>query len=394
MLVVLTERLYYTDCYLSVFDAFVVDRSSDGLRTYLDRTAFYPNSGGQPQDLGQLGGQQILEVIDEDHRIAHVSAAPLQADHVHGEIDWTRRYDHMQQHTGQHALSAVLVQLFGFQTLSFHMGTDVSTIEIGVKELTGRQIDETEQRANAIVREARPVTIAFEEAAVTQGLRKPSGRSGRLRIIEIQGLDRSACGGTHLRSTAEIGLIQIRRVEKIRGNVRVEFVCGIRALRRAKQDFTIASELSRQAAVAIDQLPEHAASVRRRLSEAEKTCQKLTVDLARAEGEALYEKTPPHVDTLRRVLLRVPAIDEAVRAKAQAFTNRGKAVVLAIAAESSGVLVACSADSGFNAGAILKSALAQAGGRGGGSPTLAQGNSPDASVAESLVAALGLDASA
>ncbi len=389
MLVVLTDRLYYTDSYLSSFDASVADRSSDGLRTYLDRTAFYPTSGGQPHDAGQLGGRQIVDVVDEDDRIAHVTAAPVQADKVHAEIDWTRRYDHMQQHTGQHALSAVLVQLFGFQTLSFHMGSEVSNIEIAANELTDAQIDETEQRANAIVREARPVTIAFEEAAAAQGLRKPSGRTGKLRIIEIQGLDRSACGGTHLRSTAEIGLIQMRRIEKIRGNLRVEFVCGIRALRRAKQDFRIASELSRQAAVAIDQLPEHTAAIRRRLAEAEKTSQRLAVDLARAEAQALYETTPPGPDTLRRILLRTPAIDEAVRAKVQAFANRGKAVALAIAVESPGVLIACSHDSGLDAGAILKAALAQAGGRGGGSPTLAQGNSPEPHVLEYLTTALG-----
>jgi alanyl-tRNA synthetase len=264
----------------------------------------------------------------------------------------------------------------------------VSTIELQTKALTDSQIDQAEGRANAIVREARPVHIRLEESQDARDLRKPSERSGTLRIIEIESFDRSACGGTHVRSTAEIGPVQIRKLEKLRGNIRVEFVCGIRAMRRAKQDFRIALELSRLGAVAIDNLPEYAASLRQRLAAAEKDRQKLVLELARFEADALYESTPPANDGMRRVLLQAAAIDEALRSKVRGFIGHGKAVALVIGADPPGVLIAASPDSGVNAGAVLKEALAKFGIRGGGSATLAQGSLPDLAVADSLRAAL------
>lgn len=384
-----TTRLYYTDCYVPVFEARVVDKSEDGRRVYLDRTAFYPASGGQPHDLGFLGDTPVVEVIDEEDRIAHVLAAPIAADALEGRIDWERRYDHMQQHTGQHLLSAVFVELFAFQTVSFHLGSEVSTIELGAKDLSGLQIEKAEQRANEMVREARPVNIRFEDAQDAEGLRKPSAREGQLRIIEISDFDRSACGGTHVRSTAELGPILIRKYEKIRGNLRTEFVCGIRALRRARQDFRILAELARQAAAPIDQLPEYTISLRGRLTEAEKDRQRMALDLARTSGVALHQTTLPTPDGLRRALLRVNSIDDAVRAKVQAFTGLGKAIAIAVASEPAGILIACSPDSGFNAGSILKAALAHGGGRGGGSATLAQGSLPGREVLDSVMGAVG-----
>jgi len=384
-----TERLYYTDCYLSTFSAQIAGMAESGRRVYLDRTAFYPSSGGQPNDWGMLGGRRVLDVIDEDERIAHILESPVDATQVEGHIDWSRRYDHMQQHTGQHLLSAVLVELFQIPTLSFHMGSEVSSIEIGTKEWTPAHVDSVEERVNQIVWEARAVRILFEEAEAVQDLRKPSARTGTLRIIEIEGLDRSACGGTHVRSTAELGPIQIRKSEKIRGHVRIEFVCGLRALRRTRQDFRVLSELARQSAAPIDRLPEQISGLRERLSEAEKERQRTTMELARRDGEALYHSSAPSPDGARRLLLRVPAIDEAIRAKAQAFANGSKAVALALASEGRAVLITVSADSGVHAGTVLKDTLAGSGGRGGGSAVLAQGSLPNDEVAEKLARALG-----
>jgi alanyl-tRNA synthetase len=389
---VATDRLYYTDCYLREFSALAVETADDGRRVYLDRTAFYPTSGGQPHDTGMLAGQTVTDVVDEeDGRIAHVLSGPLLTSEASGQIDWQRRYDHMQQHTSQHLLSAVLLDLFGFRTLSFHMGEEVSTIELGTKELTDAQIDRAEQRANELVREGRPVNIGFESAETVEGLRKASQRSGTLRIIEIVGVDRSACGGTHVRSTAELGPIQMRKTEKIRGNVRVEFVCGIRSLRRAKADFRVALELARAGAVSIDQLPEHVAGLRARLAEADKERVRLTGELARREGQALWSQTAPSIDGLRRITLPVEVIDDAIRGKAQAFVAQGRAIVVALGTQPAGVLVACSADAGVNAGAVLKQVLAEAGGRGGGSATVAQGSLPNPSIAGKLFSALGFD---
>ena len=238
-----TDRLYYHDSYARAFRARVTGSAADGQRVYLDRTAFYPASGGQPSDTGVLDGVPVHEVVDEDDdRVAHLLAAPLSPDALRGErevqgsIDWARRWDHMQQHTGQHLLSAALHELFGMPTLSFHLGAEASTIDLGAAALSPQQVAQAEARCAAIVAAARRVAVRFEEAAEADGLRKASERRGTLRIVAIEGIDKSACGGTHVRSTSEIGLIQIRKLDKIRGNVRLEFVCGDRALRRVRED--------------------------------------------------------------------------------------------------------------------------------------------------------------
>ncbi len=387
-----TDRLYYLDCYLTAFDAQIVESADAGRRVYLDRTAFYPTSGGQPNDTGTLGGVAVQDVIDENDRIAHVLALPLSTGPVQGRIDWARRYDHMQQHTGQHLLSAVFVELLGARTLSFHLGAATSTIELELKELSDSQSDAVEERVNEIVHQAHPVAIRFEEADHVQYLRKASSRTGTLRIVEIEAVDRSACGGTHVRSTVELGPIQIRKSEKIRGNIRVEFVCGGRARRRARQDFRLLSELSKQAAVPPDRLPEHIAALRERLTVAEKSVQRNALELARHEGESLYNTTAPSDDGVRRALLRADLIDDAVRAKAQAFAAKPTAIALVLGSERGAILIAASADSGVNAGALMKETFARRGGRGGGSAVLAQGSVPDAAVTEELIGALGFSA--
>ena len=189
-----TERLYYDDCYLTQFEA-IATVAGEG-RVYLDRTAFYPTSGGQPNDLGTIAGQPVSDVIDEaEGAIAHVTSTPLSPGPVVCNVNWQRRYDHMQQHTGQHLLSAVFSELFGYPTVSFHLGPNLSTIELKVRDLSGKQMDDAEARANAIAAEARPVTISYDNAETAEGLRKPSARTGKLRIVTIEDLDRSACGG-------------------------------------------------------------------------------------------------------------------------------------------------------------------------------------------------------
>jgi alanyl-tRNA synthetase len=251
----MTERLYYDDCYLREFQAKVVDTTDNGTRVYLDRTAFYPTSGGQPFDLGTVGGAAVRDVIDEDDRIAHVLDAPVAPGDVAARIDWERRFDHMQQHTGQHLLSAVLIELFDIPTVSFHMGAVTSTIEVAAPQIDPARMERAEERCAEIVAEARPVSISYEDSSVDLGLRKASARTGTLRIVSIDRLDRSACGGTHVRSTAEIGPVLLRKLEKIRGNVRIEFVCGMRAVRRARQDFRTLSEISRLVSVPSDEAP-------------------------------------------------------------------------------------------------------------------------------------------
>jgi alanyl-tRNA synthetase len=375
----MTDRLYYSDSYLREFRARVVTVEDGGLRVYLDRTAFYPTSGGQPFDLGTLGGARVVEVVDEEDRVAHVLDAPLdlshEAEEVEGKVDAARRFDHMQQHTGQHLLSAVFEELYTAPTLSFHLGAESSTIDLGIASLDADRIARVEGRCAEIVAQARPVMVTYEDAAEVSGLRKESQRSGTLRIVSIADLDRSACGGTHVRSTAEIGPVLIGKTEKVRGNVRVEFVCGVRALNRARRDYRLLSEIGRELSAPFERAPELIAAQSARLKSLEKSSQRMATELATREGRELHEVTAPDADGLRRVTEKGP-IDDAMRARAQAFTAGGSAVFLAICEDPPTLLLAASPDSGIHAGERLKAALAAAGGRGGGNQTLAQGSVP------------------
>jgi len=375
----MTQRLYYDDCYLQEFRANVVETAEEGRRVYLDRTAFYPTSGGQPFDRGTLGGAAVREVVDEEGRIAHLLEAPLAAGEVAARIDWERRYDHMQQHTGQHLLSAVLIDLFKIPTLSFHMGAVTSTIDIETQALDTRKIERVEERCAEIVAEARHVTISYEESTADLGLRKESKRSGTLRIVSITGLDKSACGGTHVKSTAEIGPILIRKLEKIRGNVRIEFVCGLRAVRQARQDFRTLSEISRLVSVPLEETPALVAAQVEKAKTLEKTVQRLAAELAKREGSELFAAAAPDASGVRRVTQRGP-IDDAMRARAQAFAAGSKAVFLAVCEDPPSILLAASADSGVHAGDRVKAAVTAAGGRGGGNQGLAQGSVPSAAL--------------
>jgi len=382
-----TERLYYQDCYLRDFRAHVVEAADDGRRVYLDRTAFYPTSGGQPFDTGTLGGANVVEVVDEEERVAHVLDAPITAGEIDGRINWARRFDHMQQHSGQHLLSAVLEELFKIPTVSFHLGAEVCTIDVTAASLAPRQMEQAEERCAEIVSQARPLAISFEDAAADLGLRKESQRTGTLRVVAIDGIDRSACGGTHVRTTAEIGPVAIRKTEKIRGNTRLEFVCGVRALRQARADFRTLQELSRQLSVPAAEAPALVAAQLERVKTLEKTNQRMAAEIAQREGRELWNATAPDADGLRRMVQRA-AIDDAMRTRAQAFAAEGKAAFLAVSANPPAILLAASADSGIHAGDRVKAAVTAAGGRGGGNQGLAQGSLPAAADLEAIVSNL------
>jgi alanyl-tRNA synthetase len=269
--------------------------------------------------------------------------------------------------------------------VSFHIGATLSTIDVSAGVDT-KQIERVEERCAEIVAEARPVLITFEDASADLGLRKVSERTGTLRIVSIGGLDRSACGGTHVRSTAEIGAVQIRKLEKIRGTTRVEFVCGMRALRAARADFRLLAEISRTLSTPFEEIPALVAAQIEKTKTLEKNCVRLSTELARREGGELHSATPAGEDGVRRVTQKGP-IDDAARARAQAFIAGGKAVFLAICEDPASVLLAASADSGMHAGNRVKEAVSAAGGRGGGNQTLGQGSVP-ANALEGVVAAL------
>lgn len=380
----MTGRLYYTDPYLRRFEARVVETA--GSRVYLDRTAFYPASGGQPHDTGTLGDARVVEVVDEDDRIAHVIEGEAPSGAVAGEIDWERRFDHMQQHSGQHLLSAVLHDLFGLPTLSFHLGEESSTIDVGAASLNQAQLEQAQDRAAGIVFENRPIAISFEEQSADLALRKASEREGLLRIVSIQNVDRSACGGTHVRSTGEIGPVQIRKLEKIRGNVRIEFLCGWRAIRRSRAEYRALAETAKLFSSRLDEVPEMVKAQLEKAQEFEKSRKKLAIELAQYRGRELYAATAPDIAGYRRVEQRVPLGDDA-RTLALIFTAGEKAVYLGVSQDPPAFLLAASKDAGIDAGEIVKAAVTALGGRGGGSATLGQGSVPsrdrlDAALAE------------
>ena len=291
----MTSRLYYTNAYVTAFDAHIIDLADDGRRVYMDQSAFYPASGGQPFDLGSLGGAPIADVIDEDTRVAHVLASPLTGrvgDVVHGEVDWRRRFDHMQQHTGQHLLSAVFADVFGYETVSVHFGADRSSLDLDVGAITPEQLGEAERRANEIVWENRPVSVTFEESATAAGLRKPPPREGPLRIVTIQSLDRSACGGTHVRATGEIGAIVLRGTERMRKQTRVEFLCGGRVIRQARADFETLSSIALSLKASAAEAPGLVTAQSEQLRDAIAARKRLEEELAVHNARALYDATP------------------------------------------------------------------------------------------------------
>jgi alanyl-tRNA synthetase len=295
----------------------------------------------------------------------------------------------MQQHTGQHLLSAVFEELFGLKTVSFHMGEESSTIDIEGRTVDAEVLQATERRVNELVFENRPVAILFEHAAEVQALRKPSAREGTLRVIAIQGVDRSACGGTHVRSTGEIGPVLLRKIEKIRQTMRVEFLCGGRAIRRARADYEALNKAAQLFSAPLDEVPAMLAAQLEAARAADKSKRKLELELAGYQGKALYAATEPDAQGIRRVFRQSARGNlEDLRAVAQSFTAQPKAIFLAAIADPPSVLLAASEDAGIDAGKLLKGALAGVGGRGGGTARVAQGSVPDSSRLETVLASL------
>ena len=377
----MTERLYYTDAYLTRFTARVTGRADDGRRIYLDRSAFYPTSGGQPHDVGALGATRVVDVVDEGDRVAHLLDRPLEAATVDGEVDWARRFDHMQQHTGQHLLSAVFADLFGYDTTSVHFGPDYATLDLGVEVVSHDQLVAAERRANELVTANRAVGVAFEDASSAAGLRKAPAREGAIRVVTIEGVDRSACGGTHVAATGEIGAVLLRRQEKMKKNARIEFLCGWRAVARARTDYEVLTRLATAASASIDELATLVPAQVEQLRATEGARRKLEEELAGYRARAAWDAQPADPAGVRWLVERRAGgrADDA-RSLALAFASLPGAVYVATFEEARAVLVAASADSGVDAGQRLKAALASVGGRGGGSPRLAQGSVPDAAA--------------
>lgn len=404
----MSERLYYSDSFLTAFEAIVSDvretERRDGESVWqlaLNRTAFYPTSGGQPFDTGRLsavsrGGAELevpVEGVEEDEQgeVWHYVRKPLTAGtHVRCEIDWERRLDHMQQHTGQHLLSAVFQRELQAATVSFHLGEQVSTIDLSVPVPARHSLERVERLANQVIAEDRPVTVrrterADAEAMLAEGkLRKLPEREGEIRLIEIAGLDLNACGGTHVRSTGQIGGMMLRGTEKVSRGTRVEFVCGLRAVRAARRDAALLNEAATALSVGAADVP---AAVTRLLTETKagaKERQKLREELASYHATRLAVEVMIE-DDLRLIVRSWKEYDrEYVKLLASRATMAAPATVAVFFAEDGDVarvVMARSKDVNLDCGRLLREVLAEAGQRGGGSADLAQGELPSGQVA-------------
>ena len=382
----MTERLYYTDPYLRTFEASVtrIFEHEGRPAVALDRTAFYPTSGGQPFDTGRLGTARLVDVVDLGDEIAHVlTAAPALTPgaRVTGEIDWPRRFDHMQQHTGQHVLSAAFVRLFDNPTVSFHMGAGTSTIDL-VREASSGDIERAIDDANRIVWEDRAVTIRFAspQEAASLPLRKEPVREGPLRLIDVADFDLSACGGTHVAKTGATGLIAGLGSERFRGGSRVAFVCGSRALASLRTYRDAVTGSVRTLSVLPGELAAAVERMQREARELRRTIKVMQESLAAHEAARLLAAASP-VGGVRLVVDALDGWDAAgLKAVAVAMTAAGRAAVVLVTATSPlSVVVARSHDVAVDANATLRELVGRFGGRGGGKPDLAQGGGLTAS---------------
>lgn len=398
-----TDRLYYSDSFLKSFTARVTksrqlpgDNKDVVWQISLDRSAFYPTSGGQPFDTGMLstpsGAHLPVEIPveqveeDEEGTVWHFIQTPIpDGTNVDGLIDWTRRFDHMQQHTGQHLLSAVFVHELHAATVSFHLGEVSSTIDLATGPIAHHSLERVERIANEIIGEDRPVTISYAsrieaEAMLASGaLRKLPDREGAIRVIDIADLDRNACGGTHVRSTGQIGGLLIRGIEKVSRGVRIEFVCGLRAVRAARSDGAILTETSGLLSTGASELPGLVKQMLADSKTAAKERQKLREELATYQAAEIVN-TAPIENGVRLIARRWRDRDrDFVKLLASRAAAAAPSTVAYFCSEESDpmrVYLARASDLKFNCGQILKQSLATLGLRGGGSPDLAQGEVP------------------
>ena len=393
----MNDRLYYEDAYRTRFVAQVTARLThrDQPAVQLSRSAFYPTSGGQPHDTGALNGAAVVDVqVGPDGAVLHLLAQPLPEGTVEvaGQVDWPRRYDYMQQHSGQHLLSQAFYRGLGLETVSVHFGDALNTLDLDGPPLSAPQLATVEVAANEVVWQNRPMRAYWitEAGRAKVPLRRAPTVQGRMRIVEIDKYDWSACGGTHVRRTGEIGQIALLRIEKHRGRSRVHFVCGRRALVDAAQRRALLAEAAGLLDSGVHDVPTLLSKQREALGEAEKKLQAQqeallqfqarellataeTVGGLRLVAQALSDAEPTAAQSLARALIAEPGVVALLGCGAPSG-SRGKGTVV----------FARSADLSLHVGGLLRDTLKQFGGGGGGRPDFAQGGVPT----EKLTAAL------
>jgi alanyl-tRNA synthetase len=396
-----THRLYYDDAYLQNFEARVLSclpaepvQGPSGTQAawevLLDQTAFYPTSGGQPNDLGLLGEAVVLDVRDEDDGIVHIVDRELDSGSVKGCVNWPRRFDHMQQHTGQHLLSAMFQERFGLATVSFHLGEEICTIDLRGHEPSRDKLLGAQRAANQVVFEDHPVTVRYgtAEQLAQLGVRKQVERDGILRAIEIEAADLQPCGGTHVKSTGQIGLILVRGCSKIRQDWRVEFVCGRRAERVATEDFERQRTLAGSLTCAVDELPEAVAKLAAERDAHFKSLRTALQQLAEARAGQLVAAAPADFGGTRVIATLLQNVHpEILLPLATEIAKYERTVALLVVEETGQLVFAQHPGGGKDLSAILKNVLAAHPGKGGGNKDFVRAKLADA---KSSAAALDL----
>ena len=379
-----TERLYYNDSHLIEFQARVIDvteRVSGWTAVVLDRTAFYPTGGGQPSDTGTLNGARVVECIDDGERgVLHVvqGFAPARDAIVSGRVDWLRRLDHMQQHTGQHILSQAFINLFNAPTKSFRVLESSCEIDVDLSNPSTEVIERAVELANNVVWEDRVITIhnVSTEEAAAMPLRKEPAREGELRLIEIEGFDLTPCGGTHAYRTGELGMIAMRSWERAKGLTRIEFVAGVRALAEYRKANRTARDVAALFSTGRDDAPKYAAQMVEENKDLHRQVRVLEEVTAGVEAERLLASAVTQPDGTRVVSHVFDSRDaEFLKKIAHVLMTHSQTIALLASRDKDAarLVFARSVDAPCDMNALMREACTILDGRGGGKPDMAQG---------------------
>lgn len=380
----MTEKLYYTDVTSKDFTARVElqQETPQGPAVCLDRTAFYPTSGGQQHDVGTINDIAVRDVwSDAEGRIWHLLEKPLDASSVRGSIDWEVRFDHMQQHSGQHLLSAAFMRLLKANTLSVHMGTAINTVDLDLPQLSWEEAFHVEEEVNRIIQENRRVTVHLvgEDALADFNLRREPQVHGVIRIVQVEGYDASPCGGTHTPFTGQIGLVKLTAIERYKGGVRVTFLCGMRALRDYRHKLQILQRLSLQLSAGSDDFADAVAKLQEEIRMLRRSQQQSQQMIAEIEAQQLWQTTPVHNGARRVVKYCETRSFSEIQSLARQLRELPLTVAFLMVTEGDNLRLICTRSDDLekvDAGACMRAATKELGGRGGGTPITAQGGVP------------------
>jgi alanyl-tRNA synthetase len=395
----MTTRLYYTDAYQTTFTATLTALTiyKGHPAAILEQSYFYPTSGGQPFDTGRLGDQPVVDVVAaESGELLHLLAGGLPATQIgqpiQGMIDWPRRYDHMQQHSGQHLLSQIFYRLFNAETVSVHFGDSESTLDLDTVNLEPSQLAEAERSANELVYAALPIKSYFvsDRELPSVPLRRPPKVTGQIRIVEIEQFDYSACGGTHVRTTGEIGPIKLTKQERRRNQVRLTFLCGYRALRDYQEKHRWLMQAASLFSNDIAQVPLLIERSQAQIKDLQRAVDTLTTQLLGFTAERLAQQAEP-LGAFRLIARQLDEYDaNALKTLATQLQQQDAQGVVLLASAAGGKLTLLfargpAADQ-LHMGNLLRDTLAQVGGKGGGRPDFAQGGSGQPETAAAVLA--------